>query len=60
MVDSSSSPFEPKQAPVVGIMGGGISGMALGLSLQHRNIPYIIFEKDLNSNRANDRTRCES
>ena len=46
MVDSSSSPFEPKQAPVVGIIGGGISGMALGLSLQHRNIPYIIFEKD--------------
>ena len=54
MVDSPFVSFTPKQAPLVGIIGGGISGMALGVSLQHRNIPYIIFEKDPSFN-----SRCQ-
>eukprot|EP01032_Pedospumella_encystans_P019193 gene19193-21830_t len=30
----------------IGIVGGGIGGSALALSLQHKNIPYVVFEKD--------------
>jgi salicylate hydroxylase len=52
--ESSCISFTPSQAPLVGIVGGGISGMALGLSLQHRNIPCIIFEKDSSFN-----SRCQ-
>ena len=35
------------QTPLVGIIGGGISGMALALALRHRNISCIVFEKDV-------------
>eukprot|EP00816_Leptocylindrus_hargravesii_P010993 CAMPEP_0196820926 /NCGR_PEP_ID=MMETSP1362-20130617/77115_1 /TAXON_ID=163516 /ORGANISM="Leptocylindrus danicus, Strain CCMP1856" /LENGTH=549 /DNA_ID=CAMNT_0042199961 /DNA_START=533 /DNA_END=2182 /DNA_ORIENTATION=+ len=30
----------------VAIIGGGIGGIALALSLQHRNIPYTVYERD--------------
>ena len=32
----------------VGIIGGGIAGLALAIALQHRSIPFTIYEKDLN------------
>ena len=47
IVNDDSPAFQPMQTPLVGIIGGGISGMALALALRHRNIPCIVFEKDV-------------
>ena len=47
IVNDDSPSFQPMQTPLVGIIGGGISGMALALALRHRNIPCIVFEKDV-------------
>jgi 2-polyprenyl-6-methoxyphenol hydroxylase-like FAD-dependent oxidoreductase len=30
----------------VAIVGGGIGGLALGVALKHRGIPYTIYERD--------------
>ena len=32
--------------PFVAIVGGGIGGIALAVALQHRGIPYMVYEKD--------------
>ena len=47
IVNDDSPAFQPMQTPLVGIIGGGISGMALALALRHRNISCIVFEKDV-------------
>ena len=45
----NSSPYKEvtKEHNFVGIIGGGLGGMAMGLSLQKRGVPYKIFEKDV-------------
>jgi salicylate hydroxylase len=47
-IQTMSQPIikEKKHRPFVAIIGGGIGGTALGLSLQQRNIPVKIFERD--------------
>jgi protoporphyrinogen/coproporphyrinogen III oxidase len=35
----------PEASPMIGIVGAGISGLALGMELQERGIPYRIFER---------------
>ena len=32
----------------IGIIGGGIAGPALALFLQNLQIPFVLFEKDVN------------
>jgi hypothetical protein len=35
-----------KRLPQVAIIGGGLGGLALGIALSHRGIPFQIFERD--------------
>ncbi len=44
--ESSSSSVTLKHRPVVAIVGGGIGGIALAVALRHRNIPFMVYEKD--------------
>ena len=43
----SSMPIKQTQVPI-GIVGGGLGGCALALSLQKKGLPFILFEKDKN------------
>ncbi|KAK3827971.1 MAG: hypothetical protein J3Q66DRAFT_6741 [Benniella sp.] len=39
------NPFQPRRAPTVMIVGGGLSGLMLGILLGRANIPFHIFER---------------
>lgn len=39
-----------REAPVVGIVGGGIGGLALALALQQRGMRAVVYEKDTSFN----------
>ena len=36
----------PNRRPFVAIIGGGLGGIALGVALSHRKIPFCIYERD--------------
>ena len=48
--DTSITPLKP---PEVAIVGGGIGGIALAAALQHRNIPCVVYERDLSFEERN-------
>ena len=43
---SSSAVATTPHRPFVAIVGGGIGGIALAVALKHRDIPFMVYEKD--------------
>jgi salicylate hydroxylase len=50
IVKSNQAPKTDKNYPHVSIIGAGIGGVALAITLLHRGIPFTLFEKDKSFN----------
>ena len=47
-LQNSDTPIKPNhdKFPTIAIIGGGIGGSALAVALQHRGIPFVLYERD--------------